>query len=289
MSISHPQHILGTSVALTSRFFDGKMRQEDTPDQVSKSGDLIGSARLGSAGKDSSHIHFAVFATEAKKSLALYLISIIMKAGKKRIIQGEILNLIRGQWLYSLFKVQIHYQKVDKEINALREFLAPHGIPAKSAIDIGCGDGRVTLRLKELFELDCIWGLDLNKNLLGLAHKRGVKPIHGDMNCITFEGKFDLVICYGALHHSDNIKVAISNMKKLTSGYLLIVDNTIRRIFFHSITGSKHFIFESSPYRIRSREEILNSLMENDCRVLSVRTYPNACIWHDRTFFLAKA
>lgn len=191
------------------------------------------------------------------------------------------------QLYYSITKQNIHYQNVKKELDALKNFLQDNQVKADSAIDIGCGNGLITEKIKKLLGLKTISGLDLNKELLRQAEKRGIKIIEGDMELANLKEKFDLVICYGSLHHARNTDEFAASLKSLSDKYMLIVDNTVRKNIYHKITGSKHFPLESSPYHIRSQEEITAALEKNGCRVVAVKTNKNANIWHDRSFILA--
>ena len=192
------------------------------------------------------------------------------------------------QKYYSIFSINLHYQSVKKELSLLKDFLKSNKVRIDSAIDVGCGDGNITEKLREILGLEVIHGLDLNKKLLEQAKKRGIKTICGDMDSIKLKKKFDLVISYGSVHHSDDTNNLIANLKKLSDKYILVVDSTVRNIPFHKITGSKNFLFESSPFCIRSREDILDAYKKNKCKDICVKTNLNANIWHDRSFILAR-
>lgn len=191
------------------------------------------------------------------------------------------------QLSYSILSFNFHYQNIRKELSLLNEFMRKNQAKIKSAIDVGCGDGFVTEKIRDILGLDTIYGLDLNKVLLRQAAKRGVKTILSDMESVDLMEKFDLVVCYGSLHHAKKIDNFVTSLKKMSSKYILIVDNTVRKNIYHKITGSKYFPLESSPYCIHGAEEIRNALELNGCHIIDVRTNKNANIWHDRSFILA--
>jgi 2-polyprenyl-3-methyl-5-hydroxy-6-metoxy-1,4-benzoquinol methylase len=191
------------------------------------------------------------------------------------------------QICYSALKFNLHYQNIKKELETLDKFLKKNKVTVDSAIDIGCGDGRITEKLGKILGLSAIYGLDLNQQLLKQAEKRGVKTIAGDMGAEQHQETFEMVICYGSLHHAKDTRKFIANLKRISKRYILIVDNTVRNNFFHRLTGSKNCPIESSPYHIRKVEEITKAMEENGCRILATQTNRNANVWHDRSFILA--
>ncbi|MFC1716167.1 class I SAM-dependent methyltransferase [Candidatus Poribacteria bacterium] len=191
------------------------------------------------------------------------------------------------QVFYSILNLNLHFQNVHKELSLLDRFLKPYKARIDSAIDIGCGDGSITEELRKLADLGTIYGLDLNERLLDKAKRKGIETIHGDMNSIKQERKYDLVISYGSLHHFENTAGFIAALKEMSRKYLLIVDNTVNGMPLHRITGSKHFPLESSSYAIRTGKEITKALKQSGCSIVATRTNQAANFWHDRSFFLA--
>jgi SAM-dependent methyltransferase len=191
------------------------------------------------------------------------------------------------QLYYSIINWNLHYENIAKELSLLEAFLLSNQVEVESAIDVGCGDGKVTEKLKDLLGLRVIYGLDLNKRLLERAGKRGIHTIHGDMESIRLQRTFDVVISYGSLHHARDTRLFIGNLKKISRKYLLIVDNTVRKTLFHKMTGSRYSPIDRSPFPIRSREDITAALDQGGCTVLDAKTNLNDNFWHDITFVLA--
>ena len=191
------------------------------------------------------------------------------------------------QGMYSLTHLNAHFQDVPLELTRLGRFLRANGVSVQSAVDVGCGDGAITARLRDLLGLAAIAGVERNKRLADIARRRGVRVVEADMERMRSAVDYDLVVSYGSLHHSANIEHCVRTLAGLSRGYVLVVDNTVRNTPLHRVTGSAWFPFELSPYRIRTREEIAD-VMRNGLRLVAIDTFRNANIWHDRSFFLAR-
>jgi len=83
-------------------------------------------------------------------------------------------------------------------------------------LDIGCGNGRFLISLKEVFEEVCYTGVDNNEALLNLARKRypdqewQVKDVMVD----DIGGKFDLMGVFGLMHHIPGKDLRIKKLKE---------------------------------------------------------------------------
>ena len=113
-------------------------------------------------------------------------------------------EVIPGYWNHN-----VHYQPV---------ILAavPHG--CGRALDVGCGDGLLALRLA----VRCgeVTGIDRDASMIRIARERGAKLpnvsfIEGDFLSEPFgENEFDLVCSVTALHHMD-FAAALTTMARL--------------------------------------------------------------------------
>ncbi len=190
------------------------------------------------------------------------------------------------QAVYSLTRVNAHFQDVAKELERLRAFLDAHDVAAASALDVGCGDGAITARLRDAVGLEAITGVELNARLSRRARARGIEVIEADMDTMPLTKTYDLVISYGSLHHSPAPCLFVQRLRALADRYVLIVDNTVRATSFHRVTSSAWFPLELSPYPIRSVAEI-EEWLRDGFELIATETFRNANIWHDRSFFLA--
>jgi hypothetical protein len=190
------------------------------------------------------------------------------------------------QAVYSLTRVNAHFQDVTLEIERLGAFLTAHDVAVRSAIDVGCGDGAITVRLRDVLGLDAIAGVELNARLSRHARSRGVEVFEEDMEIMPIAKTYDIVISYGSLHHSPAPRLFVERLRRLANRYVLIVDNTVRATPFHRLTGSAWFPLELSPYPIRSVRDI-QACIRDDLSLVATQTFRHANIWHDRSFILA--
>ena len=51
------------------------------------------------------------------------------------------------QIFYSLFTINVHVQNVEKELYDMKSMLLKHTIQAKTALDSGCGDGKISKKM----------------------------------------------------------------------------------------------------------------------------------------------
>lgn len=191
------------------------------------------------------------------------------------------------QIFYSLTRRNFHFHSVHAELGRLKQFLAEHGVRARALVDVGCGDGAITTAVGALLESPELWGVDLNRALLTRAAARGVRTMCEDMTRLSVRRRFELVVCYGCLHHVEDAPRFIRGLARLSADHVLIVDNTVRRNAWHRVTGSRYFPLESSSFPIRSVDEIVAGLEAAGCRVVGVHTNRHANLWHDRSFILA--
>lgn len=98
---------------------------------------------------------------------------------------------------------------------------------AKRVIDLGCGDGHVTCRLKEMLRADEVYGLDIDREKLFAAKERGIKTHRLDLNQdkLPFqEGYFDLACSLEVVEHLFNPDNMLNEVHRVLSrgGWLLI-------------------------------------------------------------------
>lgn len=124
---------------------------------------------------------------------------------------------------------------IEKHLQELSWWIEPNKIQNKRVIDIGCGSGLSAWCLKQLgcrelhaFDYDQ-YSVNAAQNMFGnnRANDAGVTIQQGsilDNEYVQSLGKFDLVHSWGVLHHTGDMKKAISNAVSLCAegGYLMI-------------------------------------------------------------------
>lgn len=70
--------------------------------------------------------------------------------------------------------------------------------PGDSILDLGCGDGALTERIRETGAI--VTGCDADASMLAAAGARGLTTVRADMRALPFSGEFDAVFSNAALH-----------------------------------------------------------------------------------------
>lgn len=103
----------------------------------------------------------------------------------------------------------------------------------KHLLDVGCGDGRITVELSPYFEtasgIDaCQHNIGKAKTLSGNDTQTNYSFVHQDI-CLPFNSakKYDAIICLHAFHHFSNPQIALINMQTNLNadGLLFVKDN----------------------------------------------------------------
>ncbi len=101
----------------------------------------------------------------------------------------------------------------------------------ESVLDIGCGDGRVTLVLAKQVSKGHVVGIDSSQSMIALAQKRlresdcrNTAFAVADATALPFEDRFDLVFSNAALHWTRNHSAVLNGVNRSLkpSGYVLM-------------------------------------------------------------------
>ena len=90
---------------------------------------------------------------------------------------------------------------IRRQLEHLREALPPSFL-GRHMDDLGCGDGRVTVLLDEVFQPVGLRGFDISPALVRKARNRGVDAEVLDLECDVPRG--ELAVLWGVLHHLED-------------------------------------------------------------------------------------
>jgi hypothetical protein len=90
----------------------------------------------------------------------------------------------------------------------------PRAFQQRELDDLGCGDGKITLRLKNVFQPRKLRGFDVNPNLVRRAQKKGITAEIQDLDAGVPSG--ELAVMWGVLHH---LKDRDTCLKRIGNNY----------------------------------------------------------------------
>lgn len=100
---------------------------------------------------------------------------------------------------------------IRKQLEFLKKIVPPH-FQQRQMDDLGCGDGKVTVLLKEIFLPTRLRGFDINPSLVRRARNRGIEAEgkNLDENMPTGE----LAVLWGVLHHLQDRECCLKRVKE---------------------------------------------------------------------------
>lgn len=114
--------------------------------------------------------------------------------------------------VYSLFGTNFFVGTQIKAQIRMLETRVPPGFQQREMDDLGCGDGKVTLLLKEVFQPRKLRGFDINSALVKRARNKGIEAEVRDLNAGIPIG--ELAIMWGVLHHLKDTEVCLRRIKE---------------------------------------------------------------------------
>ena len=105
---------------------------------------------------------------------------------------------------------------IRKQLAFLRE-IVPAELQHRQMDDLGCGDGKITALLREIFQPVQVRGFDVHPGLVRRAEGRGIRAEVMDLNKRMPGG--ELAVAWGVLHHLKSFRDGLCRMK---DGYPLI-------------------------------------------------------------------
>lgn len=78
--------------------------------------------------------------------------------------------------------------------------------------DLGCGDGRITLILRDIFQPTRLRGFDVNPILVKRARRKGIEAEVRDLNTQMPAG--ELAVMWGVLHHLQDREACLKHISE---------------------------------------------------------------------------
>jgi len=97
-----------------------------------------------------------------------------------------------------------------KYIEMLKTCLPPE-FQQRAMDDLGCGDGKITLLLKDIFQPRELRGFDVNSALVRRARNNGIDAHVHDLNSGVPTG--ELAVMWGVLHHLEDRETCIRRIR----------------------------------------------------------------------------
>lgn len=138
-----------------------------------------------------------------------------------------IMNKTIEKLMYS-FGINISAYNVKRELDYLHKNLLDT-YKNRDIVDIGCGNGKISLKLIPILKSKSFLGIDISRSLIKSAKRRGINA--NLLNIEDQEISGDLGIMWGVLHHLNN---PIETLKKLKKNFnSLIIRESIneKRLF----------------------------------------------------------
>jgi len=99
---------------------------------------------------------------------------------------------------------------IKDQLNFLKGIL-PEEFKGREMFDLGCGDGKVTVLLAEIFQPQKIFGCDVEESLVKKARKRGIEARVIDLEKEVPKG--ELAVIWGVLHHLKDPQKILEKIK----------------------------------------------------------------------------
>jgi hypothetical protein len=100
---------------------------------------------------------------------------------------------------------------IRKQLDFLREIVSP-AFQQRQMDDLGCGDGKVTVLLREIFSPRSLRGFDVNPGLVRRARRRGIDADVRNLSEDMPTG--ELAVMWGVLHHLEDSTRCLNKLKE---------------------------------------------------------------------------
>jgi hypothetical protein len=116
--------------------------------------------------------------------------------------------------VYALFGTNFYIGTQIKDQIRMLSTRVPPDFLHRQMDDLGCGDGKITLRLKTIFKPEKLRGFDVNSSLVKRARSQGIEAQVKDLNESIPSG--ELAVMWGVLHHLNDSEKCL---KRISENY----------------------------------------------------------------------
>ncbi|MCL0057490.1 class I SAM-dependent methyltransferase, partial [Dehalococcoidales bacterium] len=119
----------------------------------------------------------------------------------------------------------LHYQAVSVEARTIVLNLCEKN-PDTRLLDVGCGDGEITMKVAERIGTKMIWGIDIVEDSLTKAKAKGIQVVAADLNQpLPLESEsFDIVHAANIIEHLSKTDIFLKEVYRVLKpgGYFII-------------------------------------------------------------------
>jgi hypothetical protein len=101
--------------------------------------------------------------------------------------------------------------QIKKQIQMLKGKVPPE-FQGRALDDLGCGDGKITVRLKEVFKPSKLRGFDVNSSLVRRAKQKGIDAEVRNLDADVPQG--ELAVMWGVLHHLSDRETCLKRIRQ---------------------------------------------------------------------------
>lgn len=150
-----------------------------------------------------------------------------------------------------LLSVPARYQIPDLSVHLTDELIMQHISPGSRVIDLGCGDGRLMLRLQT--EMNCVvQGVDVEHANIFAVIARGLPAIEADLNQGLIDipdDSFDYAVLSQTLQQVQKPKLLLLEMLRVSRRALVVVPNFGHwRVRYEVLRRGRTPITKTLPY-----------------------------------------
>ena len=130
---------------------------------------------------------------------------------------GTAIQIKFQKFIYDIFGTSLYISPpIRGQINWISTRIPPAFLN-REIDDLGCGDGRITKVMGQIFKAKKLRGFDIYPSLVKRAYRNGVEACVMDLENVMPKG--ELAVMWGVLHH---LKDRVSCIKRISENYPMV-------------------------------------------------------------------